>query len=266
MGNVCGCVRAEKEEQYLDPAKTPWSPEKYSPGRKYFRRKPIKKIADGAEPVEPKNEHEGKKRSSSQPSREQPALLRRGLVRGESVTPDLTLEDGIQQGRTEVVADAVKQKLLPAAASPGSHPGNVSPAQGSETEVRVSGLDERISEKDSAPCCAKRKKDLEDVNTREITFQSKTDLFSFPKAASLSSIHRGTERSLEKSEFSADPSQNYSSGQEKQNTERFCPQAIHRFQFEKQRCHSLCTNVPSASKDRNENEVSEPWSQSLRCK
>lgn len=267
MGNVCGCVRAEKEEQYLDPAKTPLRPEKYSPRRKYFRRKPIKKIIDDTESVEPNNENEGWKRSSSiQLSTEQPALLSRGLIREKSVTPNLTGEDGIQQEKTEVVVDRVKQKLLPSAAGSWSYHVNVSLAEDSETGVRVGELDERITEKDNSPYCAKRKKHLDDVNTREITFQRKTDVFSFRKAASLSSIHCGTERSLEKSSFSEDPSKNYSSGQEKQNTERFCPQAVHHFQFEKKRCHSLCTNVFSTSKATNGNEVSETWSLSLRCK
>ncbi|KAF6364326.1 dystonin [Rhinolophus ferrumequinum] len=250
MGNVCGCVRAEKEEQYLDPAKTPLSPEKYSPGRKYFRRKPIKKILGDTESAEPNNENEGKKRNSIQLSEEQPVLLSRGLVREESVTPNLTLGDGIQQGKTEVVVDRVKQKLLPSAAS-------VSPAKDSEQRVKVSELDERITEKDSSPYCAERKKHSDDVNTREITFQRKTEVFSFRKAASLSSIHCGTERSLEKSGFSEDPLENHSSGQEKQTTERFYPHAAHYFQIEKKRCHSLCTNVCSTSKDADGNEMSD---------
>lgn len=255
MGNVCGCVRAEKEEQYLDPAKTPLSPEKYSPGRKYFRRKPIKKIVGDTESAEPNNENEGKKRNNIQLSEEQPALSSRGLVREESVTPNLTLGDGIQQGKTEVVVDRVKQKLLPSAASSWSYHVSVSPAKDSEQRVKGSELDERITEKDSSPYCAERKKHSDDVNTREITFQRKTEVFSFRKAASLSSIHCGTERPLEKSGFSEDPLENHSSGQEKQTTERFCPHAAHYFQIEKKRCHSLCTNVCSTSKDTDENEV-----------
>lgn len=257
MGNVCGCVKAEKEEQYLDPAKTPWSPEKYSPGRKYFRRKPIKKIINDTEPGEPNNENEGKKKSSIQLSREQPVLLSRGLAQGESAAPDLTLEDGIRQKKAEVVADGVKQKLLPSAVSSWPYGVNISPAEGSETEIKVSELDEGISEKDSTPYCAKRKKHVDDVNTREVTFQCKTDVFSLRNAASVSSTDCGTERALEKSEFSEDPSKTFSSGQEKQNTERFCPHEIHHFQLGKERCHSLCTNVPSTSRDTNENEISD---------
>nr|XP_054413633.1 uncharacterized protein LOC129059964 [Pongo abelii] len=260
MGNVCGCVRAEKEEQYVDPAKTPLNPEKYSPGRKYFRRKPIKKTGGDKELVEANNENEGKKKSSSQPSKEQPAPLSRGLVQQESFTLNSALGDGIQQKKTEVVADSVKQKLLPNAVSSWSDHVNTSPAKDSETEVKVSELDERISEKDSTPYCAKRKKHLDDVNTSKITFQEKTDVFSFRKAASLSSVPSGIERSLEKSGFAEDPPKSYSSIQEKQNTERFCPHATQHFQFKKKRCHSLYTSMSSVSKDTDGNEVSEMWS------
>nr|XP_037843109.1 dystonin isoform X14 [Chlorocebus sabaeus] len=257
MGNVCGCVRAEKEEQYVDPAKTPLNPEKYSPGRKYFRRKPIKKTGGDKESVKANNENEDKKKSSSQPSKEQPVPLSRGLVQQESVTLHSALGDGIQQKKTEVVADSVKQKLLPSAVSSWSNHVNTSPAEDSETEVKVSELDERISEKDSTPYCAKRKKHLDDVNTSEITFQEKTDVFSFRKAASLSSVPSSIERSLEKSGFAEDPSKSYSSVQEKQNTERFCPHATQHFQFKKKRCHSLYTSVSSVSKDTDGNEISD---------
>ncbi|XP_059034287.1 dystonin isoform X8 [Mustela lutreola] len=258
MGNVCGCVRAEKEEQYLDPAKTPLSPEKYSPRRKYFRRKPIKTIIGDRDSVEPNKQNEGKKKSGVQLSEEQPALLPRGLVREDAVVLDPTLDAGIPhlQGKTQVVVDSVKQKLVPSTASSLSHYGDTS-ANDRDREVKVSDLEERIPETDSTPCCVKRKEHLDDASRREITFQRKTDVLMLPKAASLSSIHYGTERSFEKSGFSEDPSKNNSSVQGKQNTERFCPCEIYHFHFEKKRCHSLCTIVSSASKDTDGNEISD---------
>lgn len=265
MGNVCGCVRAEKEEQYLDPAKTPLSPEKYSPGRKYFRKKPTKTIVGDTESGEPNKQNEGKK-SGIQLSEEQPALFLRGLVREESAAPDPTLEDGIPQGKTQVVVDGVKQKLVPSAVNSLSYHGDTSPANDSDTEAKVSDLEERIPEKDSTPYCAKRKEHLDNASRREITFQRKADVSTLRKAASLSSIHCGTEKSFERSGFSQDPSKNFSSVQGKQNTERFCPHDMYHFCFEKKRCHSLCTDVSSASKDTDGNEVSETWSLSLRCK
>lgn len=256
MGNVCGCVRAEKEEQYLDLAKTPLSPKKHSPGRKYFRRKPIKTTVGDTKSAEPDEENEGKKKSGIQLSKEQPALFLRGLVREESATLDPTLGGGIPQ-KTQVVVDDVKQKLVPSAASSLSHHVDTSPANNSDTEVKVSDLEERISEKDSTPHCAEKKEHLDDVSKREITFQRKTSVFTLRKAGSLSSIHCGTERLFGKSGFSEDPSKNYSSVQGKQNTERFCPHEICHFHFEKKRCHSFCTTVSSASKDTVGNEVSE---------
>jgi len=264
MGNVCGCVRAEKEKQYLDPARTPLSPEKYSPGRKYFRRKLIKTTVGNTESVEPNRQNEGKK-SGIQLS-EQRALSPGRLAREDSAAPDPTLEGGIPQEKTQVVADGVKQKLVPSAVSGLSHRGDTSPANDRGTEAKVSDLEERIPERDSTPYCAKRKEHLDDANRREITFQRKTDVLTLRKAASLSSIHYGTERSFEKSGFSEDPSKNYSRVQGKQNTERFCPPDMYHFCFEKKRCHSLCTNVSSVSKDTDGNEVSETWSLSLRRK
>lgn len=258
MGNVCGCVRAEKEEQYVDPTKTPLSPEKYSPGRRYFRRKPIKKTVDVTEPAEPNSENEGKQRSSTGLSREQPALSSRRLVRKESATPALPLQGGVPPGKTEGVADSEQQELLPGAAGRGSHQVTVSPAKDREAGIKVSEQEERISEKDSTLYGARRKTHLEDVSTRDTTFQSKTDLFPSQKAATLSPTHGATGRSLEKSRFSEDPSQNDSSGQEKQNTERFRPHAGQHFQVEKKTCHSLYTHVPSASQDTCGNEVSGP--------
>ncbi|MEE6476577.1 hypothetical protein FKM82_011128 [Ascaphus truei] len=46
MGNVCGCVRAQKEEYNLDPAKAPLSPAKHSPSRTFFKRKKSDKRKD----------------------------------------------------------------------------------------------------------------------------------------------------------------------------------------------------------------------------
>ncbi|KAF3831666.1 hypothetical protein GH733_000478 [Mirounga leonina] len=175
MGNVCGCVRAEKEKQYLDPARTPLSPEKYSPGRKYFRRKLIKTTVGNTESVEPNRQNEGKK-SGIQLS-EQRALSPGRLAQEDSAAPDPTLEGGILQEKTQVVADGVKQKLVPSAASGLSHRGDTS-ANDRDTEAKVSDLEERIPERDSTPYCAKRKEHLDDANRREITFQRKTDVLT----------------------------------------------------------------------------------------
>lgn len=266
MGNVCGCVRAEKEEYYVDPAKIPLSPEKYSPGRKYFRRSPIKKTLCDTASGKPNSQNEDKK-SHIQLSEEEPALLSRGLVQEDSVTPDpSTVQGGVQQERTEAVTDGVKQKLLSSAASSRSSSANLSPVKDAETEVKVSELNQGISEKDGTPYCTKRKNHLDNVNTREITFRSKTDAFPFQKAASLSSIHYGTERSFEKSQLAKDPSKSDSCVLERQNSERFCPQAKDNFQLEKKRCHSVCTKKSSFSQNTDGSKVSERRFLGTRCK
>ncbi|XP_010616207.1 dystonin isoform X15 [Fukomys damarensis] len=252
MGNVCGCVRAEKEEQYLDPAKTPLSSDRHSPGRKYFRRKLI--VGD-TELEEQKSENEGKK-SDIWLSGEQPGLVCRGLATEEAATPKPTLEDGFQQEKTRTVVNRVKQNLLLTAASSCSYEVNASPVKRSETEAQDSLLDEGSLEKESTLHCAERKKHVDDVNAEEITFQRKTDVFSFRKAASLSSFHCGTERSLEKSRFAENPSETYSSIQERQSIERFCPCETPHFQFKKRRCYSLCS-VSSVSKDTIGKEISD---------
>lgn len=64
MGNVCGCVRAQKEEYYIDPAKAPFSPGKNSSGRRFFRRRKSDKRkesenCDGATVTEAENNRDG---------------------------------------------------------------------------------------------------------------------------------------------------------------------------------------------------------------
>lgn len=95
MGNICGCVRVEKEEQYLDFAKIFFSFEKYFFGRKYFRRKSIKKIVDDTDLVELNSENEGKKRSIRF-FKGQLVFLFKGLVREEFVILNFILEGGSQ--------------------------------------------------------------------------------------------------------------------------------------------------------------------------
>lgn len=254
MGNLCGCVRAEKE-RYLDPAKTPLSPEKYSSGRRYFQRKPVKKSVGDTEVVEPNSQNKGKK-NGVQLSEDEPNLLSRRLVRVESVTPNLRLEDGIQQEDTEFRDDSVTPTPLLRTTCPV----NFSPARDSDTGVKVSELNERILVTDNTPCCAKKNKYLDDVNIRQKTFQRKTDVFSCRKAFSLISVHCDKESSFEKSRISQDLSKSHSNVQEKQLSDSSGFPAVYHFHFEEKGCHSLSINVSTATKDTDENEVSEMWS------
>lgn len=133
-------MRAEKEEQYLDPAKAPLSPNKHFSGRKHFRGKPTQKIVGDSELVQHKRENESKK-SDIELSGEQPALPRRGQA------PSPTLEDGFQQQTAGAVAGRVTQRLLPIAASSRSCEASASSVKGGETEVQESAPHEECSEK-----------------------------------------------------------------------------------------------------------------------
>lgn len=241
MGNVCGCVRAEKEEQYFDPAKTPLSPEKYSPGRRYFRRKPFQKAVGDTAPVGRNSEREGKK-GGGQPAREQPAVPSRELVSEDPATSPAP-EGGVQPART-AAADHSEQKPLPGAPDRGSYRVIVSSDQSSDSEVQLSARDKTTSEKDSPSCRTETERHLGVVNTKQRPFLRK-DVSLFQKSASLSSVCV-TENTLRNNVFVGSLSKSYSSIQE--HHRRVHPHEGHCPQFSKRRYHSLCASVPSVSK------------------
>lgn len=242
MGNVCGCVRAEKEEQYFDPAKTPLSPEKHSPGRRYFRRKPFQKAVADTAPVGPSSEREGKK-GGGQPAREQPAVPSRELVLEDPATSPAP-EGGVQPART-AAADHSEQKPLPGAPDRGSYRVIVSSAQSSDSEEQLSAWDKTTSEKDSPPCHTETERYLGDVNTKQRPFQRKDNVSLFQKSASFSSVCV-TENTLGNNVFVGNLSKSYSSIQE--HRRRVHPHEAHCPQFTKRRYHSLCASVPTVSK------------------
>lgn len=242
MGNVCGCVRAEKEEQYFDPAKSPLSPEKYSPGRKYFRKKPSPKVVGDAGPAGQGSEKEGKK-DGTQPAGEQPAVSSREPV-PEDPAARPTWENGVQPGKTVAAAHSEHQPLANAVDSC-SYRGTVSSAQTRDSELQVSIPDKVISEEDNPPPCTERERHSDDDSTKQGAFQRENDSFHFQKAASLSTIVCVSEKSLKNSGFVGNLSKSYSSVQEPQSTERIHPHATHHLQFTKRRHRSLCASGPS---------------------
>lgn len=241
MGNVCGCVRAEKEEQYFDPAKTPLSPEKYSPGRRYFRRKPFQKAGGDSAPAGRNSEREGKK-GGGQPAREQPAVPVRELVPEDPATSPAP-EGGVQPART-AAADHSEQKPLPGAPDRGSYRVIVSSAQSSDSEVQLSARDKTTSEKDSPSCRTETERHLGDANTKQRPFPRKDNVSLFQKSASLSSVCV-TENTLRNNVFVGNLSKSHSSIQE--HRRRVHPHEAHCPQFTKRRYHSLCASVPSVS-------------------
>lgn len=190
MGNVCGCVRAEKEEQCLDPAKAPLSPAKHSPGRKYFRRKTRKKSTEeGIESEQIKNNEE--KVQNETPISKDTEILSWGMALGDSFTRRMPVDSNVLPVSTDISIDLVKAKALPSEARSDSFNGDSSYVENQrftksdETDTCLNEQDERSLQKG----CVQKRKYLHDDNTREPIFQKKVGGFHFAKAASLNSVN-----------------------------------------------------------------------------
>ncbi|XP_026701346.1 dystonin isoform X3 [Athene cunicularia] len=191
MGNVCGCVRAEKEEQCLDPAKAPLSPAKHSPGRKYFRRKRRKKSTEeGTDSVQVKENEENSQYEVeiSENTENHPKGV--GLV--YSYPRRVTVAGNALPVSTDLSADLVKAKVLLGETKSDSfcgdsfHGDNQRLIKSDETETWLKEQDKRSSEK----CSMWKRKYLEDGNRRELAFLKKSSGLCYGRAASLDSgIH-----------------------------------------------------------------------------
>ncbi|XP_034965645.2 dystonin isoform X28 [Zootoca vivipara] len=162
MGNVCGCVRADKEEQCLDPARAPLSPAKHSPGRNYFRRKSRRKQAeDEREPEKIKENEGGIQFKATHPGE---------LAIHESVIRKALLDRTDLIVSTDVNPDLVKAKLV-SGASCDSSSGDGACAKGrraSKSEEKERLLTEDLEE------CPKKHKDKKSSHNGiqgELTFQ-----------------------------------------------------------------------------------------------
>uniref|UniRef100_A0A8V0X5G1 Dystonin n=1 Tax=Gallus gallus TaxID=9031 RepID=A0A8V0X5G1_CHICK len=191
MGNVCGCVRAEKEEQCLDPAKAPLSPAKHSPGRKYFRRKSRKKSADGRPDSLPAKENEEKSQYEVGISGniEVPP---KGTELACSFPQSVTVDGNTLPTSTDLSADLVKAEVLLSETNIDSRCRDSFPAdkqrltESAETEAWLNEQDKRSSEKSYTW----KRKYSDECSTRELAFQKRASGLCYEKAASLdSAIH-----------------------------------------------------------------------------
>lgn len=190
MGNVCGCVRAEKEEQCLDPAKAPLSPAKHSPGRKYFRRKRRKKSTEEGPDSVQVNEKEEKSQYEVGIS-ENTEIHPKGVGLADSFPRRVTVtgnalpvsRDPSASVKTKVLLGATKSDSL---CEDSFHGDNQRLAKTDEIETWLKEQDKRNSEES----CTRKKKYLEDGNRRELAFLKKSSGLCYGKAASLdSAIH-----------------------------------------------------------------------------
>ncbi|XP_071892446.1 dystonin isoform X29 [Anas platyrhynchos] len=191
MGNVCGCVRAEKEEQYLDPAKAPLSPAKHSPGRKYFRRKSRKKSVDGRPDSVPTKENEEESQYEVGIS-ENTEILPKGMGLADSFPQRLTADGSALPVSTDLSAELIKAEVLPRETNSDSpcrgsfHGHNQRLTKSDETEAWLNEGDKRSSEER----CARKRKYSACDNKRELAFQRKASGLCYKRAASLNSaIH-----------------------------------------------------------------------------
>lgn len=191
MGNVCGCVRAEKEEQYLDPAKAPLSPAKHSPGRKYLRRKSRKKSVDGRPDSVPTKENEEESQYEVGISKNI-EILPKGMGLADSFPQRLTADGSALPVSTDLSAELIKAEVLPRETNSDSpcrgsfHGDTQRLTKSDETEAWLNERDKRSSEER----CARRRKYSACDNKRELAFQKKASGLCYRRAASLNSaIH-----------------------------------------------------------------------------
>nr|XP_016852502.1 PREDICTED: dystonin isoform X1 [Anolis carolinensis] len=185
MGNVCGCVRAEKEEQCLDPARAPLSPAKQSPGRKYFRRKPRKKQTDGQE-TEKLKENEGQIQIKTRNPEEETAAHPKEVVQGASVLQKALVDGTGPLVSTGVTIDLVKAKL-PSGVSYDSCTGDgicISSRKAIKTEEKDSYLTNELEKSPEKGQSAQQNGCSHDRIQRKLTFQEKQEVPHFEKESS----------------------------------------------------------------------------------
>ncbi|XP_064364671.1 dystonin isoform X8 [Dromaius novaehollandiae] len=188
MGNVCGCVRAEKEEQCLDPAKAPLSPAKHSPGRKYFRRKTRKKSTEERPDSEQLKENEERNQYEAEVL-ENIEILSKGMGLADPLPPRAAVDGNALPVSTDLSADLVKAEVLLSEANRDSLCGdsfrgdNQKLTKSDEIETWLKEHDKKSSEKH----CTWKRKISDDGNMRELTFQQKVSGLCFEKAASWNS-------------------------------------------------------------------------------
>uniref|UniRef100_A0A8U8CKF5 Dystonin n=1 Tax=Geospiza parvula TaxID=87175 RepID=A0A8U8CKF5_GEOPR len=195
MGNVCGCVRAEKEEQCLDPAKAPLSPDKHSPGRKYFRRKRRKKSTEvGSDSVHVKENEE--KRQCEVEIAENIEIHPKGVGLADFLPGRVTVAVNIPKAK--VFLDEAKSDFL---CGESFHGNNQGLAKSDEIDTQLREQDKSNSEKH----CAWKRKCSQDDNRRELAFLKKSSGLCYRKGTTLDSALHILGRQHEEAELNVTP-------------------------------------------------------------
>ncbi|XP_070789030.1 dystonin [Pituophis catenifer annectens] len=109
MGNLCGCVRTDKEEKSLDPARAPLRPPKQSPGRKFLARSSRRKWEE--KPPENSKEKCGKEESKRKNSTEG-SKYSREVSLDKSVAQKFLTERTDRFGGSKVAVDLLKTETI----------------------------------------------------------------------------------------------------------------------------------------------------------
>lgn len=109
MGNLCGCVRTDKEEKSLDPARAPLRPPKRSPGRKFLARSSRRKWEE--KPPENSKEKCGKEESKRKNSTEG-SKYSREVSLDKSVAQKFLTERTDRYRGSKVAVDLLKTETI----------------------------------------------------------------------------------------------------------------------------------------------------------
>lgn len=221
MGNVCGCVRAEKEEQCLDPAKAPLSPDKHSPGRKYFRRKRRKKSTEvGSDSVHVKENEE--KRQCEVEIAENIKIHPKSVELADFLPRRVTVAGNALPVSTDLSVDIAKAKVFLGEEKSDSlcgesfHGDNQGLAKSDETDTQLKEQDKSNSEKH----CAWKRKCLQDDNRRELSFLKKPSGLCYRKGTTLDSARHILGRQCEEAELNVTSCRVIENGPESSKSEK----------------------------------------------
>uniref|UniRef100_A0ACB8GEN0 Uncharacterized protein n=1 Tax=Sphaerodactylus townsendi TaxID=933632 RepID=A0ACB8GEN0_9SAUR len=187
MGNVCGCIRADKGEQCLDAAKAPLSPAKRSPGRKYFKRKSRRKQTDDEKEAGKIEENEEKISAGKQNLEETTAHPRESVIQKSLVNSPNLLQS------RKVITDLVKTELLGEAScdsctGAGTYVSNQRGSKSEEEEAWLNEELEKSSKEDISNSSTQEKEFLHDGITGELTFRKSSDGLNFQQKACSDSV------------------------------------------------------------------------------
>lgn len=185
MGNICGCIRADKEEQCLDPSKAPLSPVIQSSGRKFFRRKSRRKQTEDERRPQKIKENEGQIRIKQHISKEETTHPRH-MTLGKSGVQKPLGESIDLLASTEVTFDPIQVKpLKDTNCDSFGSTSNRRTSKSIEKEAQLT--EERSLGNDSFDSGIQGKEYFHDWITEELTFPENSYVFQFGRECSSNS-------------------------------------------------------------------------------